>query len=248
MFHTVVYEGSIAATVDTDLAAQTDNIETIQNSHIVPQRDKLLQYAYVGAVTLIRTKVTSPSIRQYSPIQLRPIDTAAAPSSRTPVCDFRTNPQLLKAFEEIQVQATDSAAGPNQCNAVLGLSEGPLQPAPNGPVWSMRGTGSTTVTANAWTGVPITWADSLAQGTYSVIGLNFLSTTAIAARLIFDQQVMRPGCVCGAADATIPHPMFLKGGLGLWGTFNAFRMPTIEVYCTAADTSQEVFLEFVRTG
>lgn len=248
-FHVVAYQLTTAATTaDLDMAAITDNIETIQNSHIVPQRDKLLQFAYVGETTLIRAKITSPSIRQYSPIHIRPIDVAAAPTTRTPVGDFRLNSPLLKAFEEIQVQVTNSASSSLVANAILGLSDGPLQPAPSGPILRMRGIGSTTVAANAWTGTAITWADSLAQGTYTVVGLTAISATAIAARLVFDQQVMRPGCIGQVSDAFLSNAMFLNGGLGNWGSFNAFRMPTIEFFCTAADMLQEVFLDFVRTG
>lgn len=248
MLHTVAYTCSTTATADVDSTAITDSIETIQNGHIVPQVDKQLVYAWTGAVTLIRSKITSPTIRQFSPIQLRPIDTSATPTSRTPINDWRQNPPILKALEEIQVQCTNSAAGPNTCITILGLRTGAMIPQPMGELITMRGTGTTTVTAGAWTGTAITWADSLPQGNYACVGLNVVSATGLAARLIFDQQVERPGTIISTTDAIIPWNGFLKGGLGVMGYFNSFRMPNVECLCNSADTAQEVFLDFVRVG
>jgi len=247
MFHTVVYEvTALAATLDTDGTAVTDSIETIQNGHIVPQVDKQLIYAWAGCVGMIRTKITSPNIRQLSPIQLRPIDVFKTASSRPPIVDFRNNPPTLKALEEIQVQFSTGLAGPVAAYAVLGLQVGGMTPAPQGMPIIMRGTGTTGVNAQAWTGAAITWADSLAQGTYAVVGFHSVSATGVAARLIFDQQPMRPGSLCQATDAVINSNTFLHGGVGVYGTFNAFRMPNVEFFCDQADAAQEVFLEFVR--
>lgn len=248
MFHTVAFQASLAATADTDTPAVTDNIMLIQNNHFVPQQDMQILYAYAGAVTLLRSKFTSPTLRQYSPPFIRPIDTAASPSSRTPIADYRDYPMTIKALEELAVQSTDSAAGPNVCNVIVGLQYSPNIPAANGQIITMRGTGTTTVTANAWSAAAITWADTLPAGNYQCVGLSGFSATGIAARLIFDQQYFRPGAVIGANDSIIPHHMFLKGGLGVWGNFTANRMPNVEMFCTSADTAQTVYLDLVRTS
>lgn len=246
MFHTVVYQASLGATADTDCPAITDNIMLIQNNHIVPQQDMQIIYAYAGAVTLLRSKFTSPSLRQFSPPFIRPIDTVASPSSRTPIADYRQNPLTIKALEELAVQSTDSATGPNVGNIVVGLQYQPNIPAQSGQIITMRGTGATAVTANAWSTAAMTWADTLPAGTYQCVGLSGFSATGITARLIFDQQYYRPGAVIGANGGIIPHSMFLKGGLGVWGTFTANRMPNIEFFCTSADNAQEVYLDLVR--
>lgn len=248
MLHTVGYFVSLGNTADTDLAAVADGIETIQNSHILPRVDKSLVFAWAGGVTLIRSKITSPSIRQFSPIQIRPIDASLTPTSRTPIADFRMNPPTLKALEEIQVQSTDSAAGPNNAFAILGLRTGAMIPPPAGQQITIRGTGTTTAVAAAWTQCAITWADSLPSGQYACVGLNAISVSGIAARLIFDQQSERPGTICSTTDAIIPWNGFMKGGLGVLGYFNSYAMPNIEFLCNAADNAQEVFLDFVRTG
>jgi len=94
----------------------------------------------------------------------------------------------------------------------------------------------------------VTWQDTLPAGIYAVVGLEFIGVTALAARIIFEDQVMRPGCVGSGLIASAPDPMFQNGGLGIWGRFNSNRMPNLEGLCNAADTAQTVFLYFVRLG
>lgn len=248
MFHLAAFEGSIAATADTDLTAVTDNCLLIQNSHFVPQQDMQVLFAYATAVTLLRAKLVTPTLRQFSPPFIRPIDNAISPTSRTPIADYRNYPLNLKALEEIAVQATDSAAGPNACTAMIGLQTGPMQTAPQGQIITMRGTGTTVQTALAWSQAAITWADTLPAGSYACVGLSGFAATGVAMRLIFDGQFWRPGAIIGATGVIIPNPIFLKGGLGVLGMFTANRMPNIEVFSTSADDAQEVYLDLVRVA
>ena len=248
MWHTVAYQAALTATVNTDMSAITDGVEAITNGHILPQRDKQILYAYIGATTLLRARLNAPSLRQFSPPFIRPIDNANAPNSRTPVADYRLNPLPIKALEELQIEATDSAAGPNTAVGVVGLSEGPMQPMPQGQIISMRGTGTTTQVALAWTLCQMTWVDNLPAGQYACVGLSGFAATGVAARLVFEQQVQRPGAIIGATGVIIPHPMFLKGGLGVWGYFTGNRLPNVEVLSVSADTAQEFYLDLIKVG
>lgn len=248
MFHTVAYIAATTATADIDGAAVTDSVETIQNGHIVPQTDKQILYTYAGCVTLLRARLNSPTLRQLSPPFVRPIDNAASPTSRSPVADYRANPLTIRAFEELQFQATNSAAGPTDCYGIIGLARGGITPAPQGQIITMRGTGTSTLVAKNWTQVAITWADTLPAGQYAIVGLSGFSATAVAARLICQDQVERPGAIIGATDVIIPNPMFLKGGLGIWGYMSANRMPNVEFLATAADTAESVYMDFVRVA
>lgn len=248
MFHLAAFGVSIAATADTDVPAITDNCLLIQNNHFVPQNDMQVLFAYATAVTLLRAKIVTPSLRQFSPPFIRPIDNAVSPSSRTPIADYRKNPMTVKALEELAIQATDSAAGPNEMTAMLGLQIGGMTPANQGQIITMRGTGTTTLVANAWTQAAITWSDTLPAGTYQCVGLSGFAATGVGARLIFDQQFFRPGAIIGATGVIIPHPMFMKGELGVWGTFTANRMPNVEFFSTSADTAEEIYLDLIRVG
>ena len=250
MFHTCATLRSNDATVNVDNTPVQDSIMLIQNAHFVPQQDMFLLYAYHEGVTELRARITSPTIRQFTPTFIRPINAALLPATLTRPMNLLRSPLRLKALEEFAIESTNSAAGPNVCTTILGLGVGPIQPAPVGDIYTMRGTGTTTVTAQAWSQCAITWADTLPVGRYAVVGLNFWGATAQAGRLIFNDgdQRWRPGCVGGATDVVIEDEMFRNGNLGVWGTFNAWAMPNFEALCNAADTAQTVYMDIMRIG
>jgi hypothetical protein len=248
MFHLCATLRSSDATVNLDQTPVSDNIMLIQNSHFVPQQDMLLLFAYHEGVTQLRARITSPTIRQYTPTFIRPINAALLPATLTRPMNLIRSPLRLKALEEFAIESTNSAAGPNVATTLLGLSPGPVTPAPQGDIYTMRGTGTTTVTAQAWSQCAITWADTLPAGRYAVVGLNAFGTTCQAARLIFNEQPWRPGCVGGANDTIIQDEMFRNGNLGVWGMFNAWAMPNVEFLCNAADTAQTVYMDCMRVG
>jgi hypothetical protein len=70
----------------------------------------------------------------------------------------------------------------------------------------------------------------------------------LSGRLIFEDQIDRPGGIGSSAADLNNEPMFLKGGLGVWGRFNSNRMPNVEFLCNAADTAQEIYLDIIRVG
>lgn len=220
----------------------------IQNGHYVPQFDQFLLYAYFGAATPNRARLISPAFRQLSTPWIRPVNTDIVPGHRPGIADYRMNPLRIRALEELQLEGMQTTGGAAVVAAIAGITRNPVMSAPNGDIITMRGTGTTTAVAGGWTNCAVTWQDTLPTGTYAVVGLNFVGATALSARLIFEEQVERPGCLgCSGADLTPPE-MFLNGGLGVWGRFNANRMPNVEILCNAADTAQEFYLAFVRVG
>ena len=246
MHHTCATFVAAGNTANTNQPPVQDGIMVIQNSHFLPQRDMYLLYGYHSGVTEQRARITTPKTRQISPIFIRPINAALLPATLTRPADYRSNPFRLAALEEIAVESTNSAVGPNNSFTVLGLSPGPSNPPASGDVYTMRGTGTGTAGAAAWTQIVMTWADTLPAGRYQCVGLNASSATMIAARLIFDQQAWRPGCIGGVDETTIQDQMFRFGGLGVWGEFNAYAMPNVEVLCNAADAAYIVYLDLIR--
>ncbi len=248
MFHIAAYYDSALGTVaDTDISAVQDPVVQITNNHFVFQQARQLVFAYAGSATLARTKVVTPTTRQITNPYIRTINVGLNPVSPPCILDGLGQPFQLRALEETAVQASAAPATTEPFFAILGLQQS-YQPAPQGDIYTLRGTGSVTVTAAAWTQCAITWQDNLPAGQYAAIGMEFYSATAIAARLIFGNQVDRPGCIGITALSHITHPMFRRGGLGLWGGFPNTRMPSLEVLCSGADTTQEVYLDLVRIG
>lgn len=245
MFHIAANFVAIAATADTDVPALNDGILAIQNSHHIPPQDMALIAAYSSAVTLLRTKMVSPKIRQTAPSSISPIDVSLLPANDANAVDYRDHPLILRAQEEIVYQSTDSAAGPNNHYIITWLQQ-TYSPPPVGDVYTIRGTGTTTVVASVWSPVTIVWDAQLPAGTYAVVGARFLSTTGIAFSMTFDGQFYRPGGLAGASAGIRPPSFQQKGGLGKWGEFNTVTLPRFSALCNAADTAQIVEVDIVR--
>lgn len=246
MFHTLANFVSIGQTVDTDVTPVQDDIVLIQNSHFVFQQDVQLLFAAAMSATLTRCKISTPKTRQITNPFLRPIIGGALPGNNPNIADYRANPFHLKGLEELVVQATSGLAmGNENFTSVMGFSLAP-DPMPSGDVFTLRGTSTTAATVNKWTSITVTWQDNLPAGGYACVGFVHESTNGQASRLIFQNQVWRPGGISVGALTNRTHAMFEKGGLGVWGRFLQTAMPVPQVLCNAADASHEVYMDLIR--
>jgi hypothetical protein len=246
MFHLLAYNATGVANTDVDMTPVADGLMTIQNGHFLPQSDGKLLWAYSGGLTQSRTRIVTPTLRQIVNPYIRPLDNAAHPVGLPGFARYNLNPLTLKGLEEISVfmQNTSTAV----CNALLGLSLTPMMPAPQGNIFTIRGTGTTTLTALGWSIVSATWSDTLPSGNYVCVGLSAFSATCIGARLTFEGQWERPGCLGTDLVTSQEWPYFHNGNLGVWGNFHSYRMPSLEFLSVSADTAQTVFMDLIRVG
>lgn len=248
MHHTIAWRLSIADVTATDVTPVPDTLMTISNGHFLPQIDYFVQYAYFGAAGAQRARLITPSFRQTTTPWIRPVQLSIVPLDEPNMADYRGAPLRLRALEEVQLEATQSTGGAAVVAAIAGISKLPMTPAPSGDIFTMRGTGTTTLVAGAWTLATITWQDTLPAGKYACVGFEYIGVTAISARLVFEEQWERPGTLGAGLVSSSGLPIFRKGGLGIWGYFNANRMPNVECLANAADTAEEVYLDLVRVG
>lgn len=244
--HTLAWAASITNNVETDLAPVVDDIVAISNAHFMFQRDKFVQWIIFMNVDADHAKIVTPSLRQITTPYIRPVEGNLTPGSRPAVADYRNNPLRLRQLEEIIMQVFQNGAGAAIGAVVAGVSDSTLSPAPAGDTYNLRGTATTAAVANTWTTLAMTWVDVLPMGTYLVIGGEHISATGKAFRLIFEEQSDRPGGVSMSDTENFTHQMFRNGGLGVWGRFNANRMPTIQVLCNTTDNAHEVYLDIIR--
>jgi hypothetical protein len=244
--HTLGWRVSLADATETDLTPVTDSIMTVQNAHFLPQSDWFLQAAYFGSTGPTRARLITPSLRQITTPFVRPMNTDIVPGNLPGVADYRMNPLRLKALEEIQFMGMQTTGGAVVGVGLAFISKAPLVPMPAGDIYTLRGTGTTTLVAGAWSQVTVTWQDTLPQGIFAVVGGTFIGTTCLAGRCIFEDEVWRPGGIGTSAGDLNTSPIFLKGGMGEWGRFNSNRMPNIEFLANAADTAQEIYLDIIR--
>ncbi len=248
MHHMLAWRESVAQDAEADIAPVTDGIWTIQTTHFLPQSDWFLQAIYEGSADPVRARLRTPSFRQITTPFIRPIGTAIVPTDDPNVADYRSNPLRFRGLEEIEFLAEHTAVGAAVVVGVAAVSRGALLNMPQGDVYTLRATSTTTLTAGAWTQAAQTFQDTLPQGIFSVVGGWIQGATAIAFRLIFEDQIDRPGGLGAAALGSRAAPLFRMGGLGIWGRFNSNRMPNVEILANAADTSAELYLDIIRVG
>lgn len=246
MFHTVAFQATQSATLETDNTPIPDGLMTVQNGHFLPQVDMKLLWAAAFGATITRARIVTPSLRQITTPFIRPLQPSIAGADLTRLADYSQNPFTIKGLEELQVSSFASSAV--QATAVLGLARTQVMPAPQGNIFVMRGTGATTLAVSVWNQVAVTWNDSLPAGQYVCVGLEAWGATLQAARLTFENQWERPGCVGCATAVQSGNSIFRYGKLGVWGNFASVRMPTLEVLANAADTAQEFYLHLIRVG
>lgn len=248
MFHLLAYSASLVTAVETDTLPVQDPVITIVNNHFMPQTPMYGVFGTSMGTNLLRSRIQTPTLLQVTTPFLRPINATLIGGSLHYVDSWLRNPIMFQQMEEIAILNLQNAGANQQITSLLAISPQMITPGPSGPLYRIRGTGTTTVVAHAWTQCPITWQNALPAGIYSVVGLEALSVTGQAARLIFQQQVMRPGCMATVNPGDISDPIFRNGVLGEWGRFTQTALPSVEMLCNAADTAQEVYLDIVRIG
>jgi hypothetical protein len=244
-FHVSAFRSSLAASTLEQIDFLSDQVLTTYNNKAQLQRDADLDFAYGCGVDLLRAQLVQPSVRRISEPYITPVDNVASTPDQPAVCDYRGRPFRVKSLETLSFQGFQDNAGAQDGNVIVGLNF-QRQSAYNGPIYTIRGTGSATLTAGVWNDVPITWEPNLEGGMYQVVGGYGISATGIAFRLIQQSQVLRPGgLVVGGSDEET-HPMFRYGGLGKWLDFESDALPNIQWLADAADTSQTVYLDIIK--
>lgn len=243
-FHLLAWQSSLNAATNENMSPVPDEIMTIQNDQFLPQNNWSALFAAGMGANLERMRFNNATFRQFTPPFLRPVNQAATPPTDPAVADYRRNPLTFRGLENLILEASNpNSGGAETVTAIAGVTQGGIVPSSGGQVYAMRGTATTAATAGRWTLLDVTWEDTLRTGSYHVMGLNHISTTGQAARVIFQDAVNRPGCLSQSAVGNRTHEMF-RDGLGVWGTFDANRMPDIQVLCNAADASHELYLFF----
>jgi len=234
-----------AATLDAMTAVADPHVRVAGDDIWIPDPLPYLGgYIAIGA-TLTAARIESPTLRTLTPIDVAPLDLAAEPSTPAAYVDLKGNPKLIGAGEALNFKATVSAAA--RCLGLAVLCDGPIAPVA-GEIFTIKATAAATLVANAWTNAAITFAQSLPKGTYQVVGMRAQSAGLIAARLVFPGYAWRPGCIGSDAYSDLVHEAFRGGRLGAWGSFEHDIPPTVDFLSISADTSQEVWLDLIKTA
>lgn len=245
MYHTFAFRSTtITNAGNVDVPALQDDIVFIQNGHFIFQSPLRITKAAAMSLTLARARITSPTIRQIAPNYIRPVMLATLPFTDPNVDRLMVAPLLLPALEEIAVESTITAAGPETHHVILWASDH-TDPIPPGPVYRLRWTSTTAAVAGVWTTILPTFEQQLIAREYTVIGSEHFSTNGIAHRLIMDNQYMRPGALSAQLGTARVDFDCYNYTLGAMGRFKTTNQPRIQVLCNAADATHEGYIHVV---
>lgn len=244
-----------AGASNVDTAALADPQMPRQNNHFLPPVDLMVYYAVVFGDGITDARLVSPSLRLPFIPYLWPINVVAAAAgfaSDPNVVDYRANPFRVHMLEELELDTSNGLGAASRCGAVLFFGTGPMDPPSAGNIFSLKCTATITATAYAWTSGTMTLGQTLPQGEYTVVGMEAIGTTLLAARLIFPGDPMigqwRPGVVGVNGNGQRPPFAGRKNQQGTMGKFRNTALPQLEILCAAADTSQTVFLDLIKTA
>jgi hypothetical protein len=232
----------------TELTALADqHVRVEANNIIVPRDVAYLAAAMHLAATAVQAQISSPSLRRTVLLDIAPVNVGAEPTFPALFHNMFYNPIPLTPDESLRALAAGGETAAEGKTVLAWLSDGKLTPV-SGEIYTVRATGSTTLTANAWTNVALTFSQTLPAGTYQVVGMRAMSNGCVAARLVFVGGIWRPGVIGLDAVNDPGEPLFRNGNLGVFGEFYHDQPPTVDFLSISADTSEVVFLDIIKTS
>ena len=259
MFHLELFSSSIATGANTFAQLTYVSADAIMaklnnGMQVSTQLPNLAFVAGVG-VNLVHVRAQAPSMLPFPYTAFSPNNRGAGFESPPRVWDMFRTPLPLRPTEELDIFATQNAAGAQVEYVAVQLSDGQITPIPAGRYFTVHGTSATTLTAGAWTQCSITWDQAFPAGYYACCGFRAFSATGLFFRL-FPQvaPLWRPGSVAVQAydqlDAAGARYMNYRydqnSNWGVWLNFYNNTPPSVEMFATAADTAEEVWMDCVQ--
>lgn len=200
--------------------------------------------ALIGDASGIQAQVQSPSLRMLANLDVEPIVLADLFGSPPEVLFHPERAIPLTPDEAIQFFMNSNPAAAEQHYGLVWLADGVQNPIV-GEFFRVRATSAITQVLTAWTNGNLTFGQTLPAGRYQIIGMRARSADAIAARLVFPEQVARPGVPVVNAIGDTDVSVFRAGRCGVFGEFPSTNPPTVDVV-GGTGTAQYYILDMVR--
>ena len=255
--HTFAFYESIAANTTKEVNTVQDDVltRTATTRFMVPAGLKNLYWGFVGGQYLGDAYIFAPSLevkRFRCRIFPKKVGDTVLDKDNAELW-VPSRPISLKETEEVSLIAQNtSGSASSPTVGVFALGADALPPPPAGDIIIVRATGTTTLTAYAWTTVKVTPEVQLEAGVYSLVGFVPISAGAVAARAIIPGQVWRPGvpAIAGSEPSALDfeHDLFRVLPLYEMGRFSHLAIPEFQFLSKSADTTEVVYLYLVKVG
>jgi len=260
LFHCSAYSASLGNVTDTDTTFANDLILGFRNNHLLLTDDFNPIALYGSGSNLARMRFNNAQLLQYGIPHIWPLDTVATPPDLPAVMDLRDQILDFPINEEIIVQSTTTAVGPQQITLWMWLAANNWNRQLSPYIW--KGTVRATVTTPAGsaggfsTPTNLVFERDLRNGVYEIFGAEVFQATGFGFRLRLPDQTsvygkqIRPG---GLVQSAVGNEPWLPqrgalGGLGIWGRFHTFTPPQLEMFGDAAGGTAEVRLQLGYVG
>lgn len=249
MFHQLAFTRSQAVTAAiTPLTAVTDVYATVSsNGNYFLPRPLKLAMAYAQGANIGLAQVNTPTLRQISLPFISPVAGAAAIPSLFPLSPNPAFGPWIPEADELGVGTTNGGGGAEQQTAFLWMHDGNVNIGGE-PIITVLSQTSITAGNLTWGAGTLSLTQPLPSGRYRVVGMDAVGANLLAARLVFPTQGPKPGVLGRVSNAVLPNPIFRMGRLGSFGEFESYAMPSVELFGSAAPTTQNIFLDLQRIG
>jgi hypothetical protein len=266
MFHSEAFTSSIATGANTfqqiNYFTQSNVLAPLNlGVQVSPTVPNLMSIAGVG-VNMCHLRGQTPSMLPFPWPTLDPNNRGGAAESPPRIHDFSETPLPLRPTDEFDMFGSQNAAGAQVQYVLVSFCDGPPQPLPvqvlpptltanpatPGRLFTAHWTAAATLGAGTWTRVQPTFDQALPAGYYALVGARVMSASALFFRLYPAMgPIWRPGGVAVQAydqlDPTNQRflPVFagVSEGWGVWLSFFQNVPPAVEIFATAADTTEE---------
>lgn len=191
-----------------------------------------------------RAQVQSPSLRMLANLDIEPIIAAAVFGSPPEVLFHPENPIPVTPEEALNFAVLSDPAGVVAHYGLVWLADGVQAPV-SGHIFTLRATATIQQTVDTWTNGNLVYDQTLPAGRYQIAGMRVRSTDGVGARLVFPEQIARPGVPVVNALGDLDPRTFRYGRSGIWGEFPHTTPPTMDILGGTA-AAQVVFLDLIR--
>jgi hypothetical protein len=260
-FHTVVFtssNGTSGATTFIQTNFKADAIvPTLNNGLQVPKQLNKLGFVAGLGTSLCNIRAQTPAFLPYPWPSFAPVNRGSAFESPPRMWDFFKMPLSMNPTDELDIYTCQNSGGAETEYVFVSLTDGVVTPPPGGRFFTVHATGSTTVTASAFTLCSLTFDQAIPAGLYAVIGARAFGATMKAFRLAPAMEPLwRPGGIAVATydqmDPMGQRAYHLDGQViapwGVWMQFYQNVPPQLDAFCTSADTAQEVWLDLIQVS